>query len=118
MERELFRLNKLFGGIENLDRIPSLVFIADLKNNEIAAKEARESGIPVIGVLNTDGDPTLVDQIIPANDRNRKGMEFIVGKIKEMIVDARVKTPSPIIEEGTAKKVDEKEKKLNEYRGR
>jgi len=93
LERELAKLERLFGGIENLDRLPTLVFIADLKNNEIAAKEAREIGATVVGVVNTDSDPTLVDRIIPANDRNKKAMDFIINRVKEMVLEAKAKMP-------------------------
>jgi small subunit ribosomal protein S2 len=94
LERELFKLEKLFGGIIGLDKMPSLVFVADLKNNELAAKEAREVGIKVIGVLNTDADPDLVDYGIPANDRNRESIEFLVGKLKTIIQAERAKAPT------------------------
>ena len=93
LERELFKLEKLFGGIRNLDRIPSLVFVADLRNNELAAKEAREVGVKVVGILNTDANPDLVDYGIPANDRNRDGVEFLVNKFKTAIQEERAKLP-------------------------
>ncbi len=98
LERELFKLEKFFGGISNLDKIPVLVFVADLKNNELAAKEAKEVGVKVVGILNTDANPDLVDYGIPANDRNRKGMEFLVNRLKTAIQDARAKIPD--IKEG------------------
>jgi small subunit ribosomal protein S2 len=94
LERELAKLEKLFGGIGDLDKLPSLVFIADLKNNELAAKEAREMGVKVVGILNTDADPSLVDYGVPANDRNRKGIEFLVNKFKTAVQEERGKTPT------------------------
>jgi small subunit ribosomal protein S2 len=93
LERELFKLEKHFGGIINLDKIPSLVFVADLRNNELAAKEAREVGVKIVGILNTDADPDLVDYGIPANDRNRKGVEFLVNKFKTAVQEERAKLP-------------------------
>lgn len=94
LERELFKLEKLFGGISGLDKIPALVFVADLKNNELAAKEAKEVGVKVVGILNTDANPDLVDHGIPANDRNRKGIEFLMDRLKTAIREARAKMPA------------------------
>lgn len=94
LERELFKLEKLFGGISSLDKIPALVFVADLKNNELAAKEAKEVGVKVVGILNTDANPDLVDHGIPANDRNRKGIEFLMDRLKTAIREARAKMPA------------------------
>ncbi|MFH1694586.1 MAG: 30S ribosomal protein S2 [Patescibacteria group bacterium] len=105
LERDLLKLEKLFGGIATLDRAPSLMFVADLNSNDIAAKEARQTGVKIIGILNTDADPDKVDYGIPANDRNNKSIEFIVNKIKEMIIEARKKVPTTLVEEKGEQKV-------------
>jgi len=81
--KELAKLEKLFGGIESLDKLPSMVFIADLSENEYAAREAKQKGIPVIGFMNTDTDPTLIDYPIPANDRNTASVELLMKYLEE-----------------------------------
>lgn len=78
IDKELVKLEKLFGGIEELNDLPSLMFIADIKKNEFAAKEARQKNIPVIAFLNTDANPKLIDYPIPANDRNPKSVELLM----------------------------------------
>ena len=96
--KELAKLDKLFGGIESLDRMPSILFIADLVKNEYAAREAKQKGIPIIAFLNTDADPKLVDHPIPANDKNPKSikllMEFLEEAANEGKAQAAIKTAS------------------------
>lgn len=83
MSKELAKLDKLFGGIESLDKMPSLLFIADLVKNEYAAREAKQKGIPIIAFLNTDADPKLVDHPIPANDKSRESIKLLMKYLEE-----------------------------------
>ena len=97
-ERELNKLDRLFGGIESLDKVPALVILTDLTNNESASREAKALDIPVLGILNTDSDPNLVTVGIPANDKNVNSVEFLLDQLKEMIVEARKHIPEKKIE--------------------
>ena len=90
MNKELAKLEKLFGGIENLDRMPSLLFIADLVKNEYAAREAKQKGIPIVAFLNTDADPKLVDYPIPANDRNAKSIKLLMEYLEKAANEGKV----------------------------
>jgi len=83
IDKELAKLDKLFGGIENLDKLPSLMFIADLSENEYAAREAKQKGVPIIALLNTDANPNLVDHPIPANDRNPKSIALLMEYLEQ-----------------------------------
>ena len=83
LSRELAKLERLFAGMSILERLPALVFIADLTANGIAAREAKRKGIPVVAFVNTDADPSLVDYPIPANDRNRKSVELLIRGLDE-----------------------------------
>ncbi|MBI2011043.1 MAG: 30S ribosomal protein S2 [Candidatus Colwellbacteria bacterium] len=81
-KRELDKLERLFAGISTLERLPALVFIADLAENDLAAKEAKQKGIPVAAFVNTDADPALVDYPVPANDRNIKSIEILLRELE------------------------------------
>ncbi len=90
MNKELTKLKRLFSGIENFEKLPAAVFIADLNENEFAAKEAKQKGISVVAMLNTDGNPKLVDYPIPANNRNRESVEIIMNYLEKVIADAKL----------------------------
>ncbi len=94
--RERDRLRKVFGGIEDMTRIPGLLFVVDIKKEHLAIKEAKILGIPVIGVVDTNSDPGEVDFPIPANDDSIKSVELITKVIADAIASgreiARVKT--------------------------
>ena len=89
LDRDRARLEILFGGIEKLDRLPSLVLIVDLAANTLAAKEAKSTSIPVVALVNTDADPRLADYVIPANDRNPKSVKFLLDYLAEVTEKAR-----------------------------
>ncbi|MCX6154527.1 MAG: 30S ribosomal protein S2 [Candidatus Kapabacteria bacterium] len=83
--RERERLRKFFGGIEDMTRLPSAIFIVDIKKEHIAVKEAKILGIPVIGIVDTNCDPGEVDFPIPANDDSVKTIELIVKVMADAI---------------------------------
>lgn len=93
-ERELEKLSRLLGGIEDMGSLPDLVFVADLSSDETAAREARQLGIPVVGILNTDSDPRMVDVGIPANEKSIRSAEFIIGKVKDLLAQAQKSKPA------------------------
>ncbi|MEX2054242.1 MAG: 30S ribosomal protein S2 [Candidatus Colwellbacteria bacterium] len=107
LEKELNKLQRLFGGIETLTSLPKLVFVADVASNQIPAKEARALGIPVLGIINTDADPSLVDQGIPANERSVKSVEFIMDRTKEAILAGKVRQVSLDESKGEDKEKEE-----------
>lgn len=97
---ELKNLELRFGGIKNLSKLPDVVFICDLDKNQLVLKEAKDKGIPVVAIVDTNIDPTSVDYIIPANDDAQSSVRYILGKIQELYVsqsnypDPQLKTPS------------------------
>ena len=68
MQRELQKLEKNLGGIKDMKKLPGAIFVVDSKKEEIAVKEARKLGIPVIATVDTNCDPDVIDFPIPAND--------------------------------------------------
>ncbi|MCR4261122.1 MAG: 30S ribosomal protein S2, partial [Candidatus Colwellbacteria bacterium] len=100
LEKELMKLSRFFGGLEKMNKLPQMVFVADISSDVTPAKEAKSLGIPVAGIINTDANPKLVDYGIAANDRNAKSAEFLLEKIKEVIKAAQAKfvaTPLEVV---------------------
>jgi len=89
MDKELAKLERFFGGIETLDKLPSMIFIADLSKNEYAAREARQKGIPVMAFLNTDTNPNLVDHPIPGNDRSMSSVRLLMEFLAETAAEGK-----------------------------
>ena len=68
VRRELAKLERNLGGIQNLEKLPSAVFVIDTKKEHIAVTEANRLGIPVVAVVDTNCDPDVIDYVIPGND--------------------------------------------------
>lgn len=77
LEREKAKLQRLFGGISDLNRLPAALFIVDIKREHIAIAEAKKLNIPTFAVVDTNSDPTVVDFPIPANDDAAKSIALI-----------------------------------------
>lgn len=82
---ELNRLNQRFGGIKNIVKLPEALLVIDVKKEKGAVKEANMKGIPVIGVCDTNSDPTGVDYLIPANDDAISSLKLILGTIAKVL---------------------------------
>jgi small subunit ribosomal protein S2 len=89
LKKELVKLQSSLGGMKNIDRLPGALFLADIKKDQIAVLEARKLGIPVIGIVDTNCDPDLVDCIIPANDDAIRAIKLIAGKIADAIIESK-----------------------------
>lgn len=85
LSREQEKLNNVLGGIANLNRIPSAVFVVDISHETIAISEAKKLNINTFGMVDTNSDPTSVDFAIPANDDAAQSIEVIVNYLKEAI---------------------------------
>lgn len=88
-EKEIRNLEIKFGGIKNLEKLPDVIFVVDVKKDELAVKEAKRKGIKVVGVTDTNVDPSLVDYPIPANDEAISSAGYILEKVKETILKAK-----------------------------
>jgi len=89
LERKTDKLNRRLGGIKGMDRLPSLVFIADVRREQIAVKEANKLGIPILAMVDTNCDPTPIDLVIPANDDAIRSIKLIANKLADAIVEGR-----------------------------
>ncbi len=86
MDQELKRLDIRFRGIKNLKGLPEAIFVCDMKKDELAIREAKQKGIKVIAIADTNVDPTQVDYPIPANDDAISSVEYILDKLKEVVL--------------------------------
>ena len=85
MDREMAKLSKFFGGISKMDKLPDALFVVDIHREEVAVLEGKKMGIPVIGIADTNSDPSLLDIVIPMNDDAEKGLELVMGAINEAL---------------------------------
>lgn len=85
LTRERNKLEKVLGGIANLNRLPSAVFIVDIHHEHIAIAEAHKLGLRTFGVVDTNSDPNQVDFPIPANDDASRSIELVVKYMTEAI---------------------------------
>lgn len=84
-DKEIEKLKKRFEGIKELDKLPEAVFVLSAKYQMIAIREARRKNIPIIGFVDTDSDPNVVDYPIPANDDSLSALKFMLGQIEEIL---------------------------------
>jgi small subunit ribosomal protein S2 len=118
MEAELAKLEFNLGGVRDMDRLPDAVFVTDLKTEEIAVHEAARLRIPIIGLVDTNCDPTPVDYVIPGNDDAIRSCQLIIGTIGGAVEEGssawRVQEEKRIAEEMERRKRDEEERKKRE----
>jgi len=89
LNRERERLRRVFGGIEEMTRIPGAIFVVDVKKEHIAIQEAKKLGIPVIGMVDTNCDPDTVNYPIPSNDDSIRTIELIAETLAESVLSGR-----------------------------
>src|SRR5213595_1457644 len=87
LERERKHLQANLAGIKSLKRLPDTLFVIDSNKEQIAVKEARKLGIPVVAVVDTNCDPTEVDYVIPGNDDALRAIRLFASKISESIAE-------------------------------
>jgi small subunit ribosomal protein S2 len=87
LERERKHLQANLAGIKNMKRLPDALFIVDSNNEAIAVAEARKLGIPVVAVVDTNCDPTVVDYVIPGNDDALRAIRLFTSKISDSVVE-------------------------------
>lgn len=85
LQKEYDKLNKILGGIRDMHRLPNALFIVDPSKEEIAIREARKLNIPVIGIVDTNCDPDMVDYVIPGNDDAIRAVKLITSVMANAI---------------------------------
>jgi len=89
LEREREKLEKNLGGIKEMSRLPSAIFVIDTKKEHIAVHEANRLGIPVVAVVDTNCDPEGIDYVIPGNEDAIRSIRLFTGKIAEACIEGK-----------------------------
>lgn len=100
------RLEKFLGGIEDMPRIPDVLFIVDPRKERIAVKEAQKLNIPIIAMVDTNSDPDEIDVKIPSNDDAIRAVRLITAKMADAIIETNQGKEE--VNEASFKKADEK----------
>ena len=87
LERERKHLQANLAGIKNMSRLPDAIFIIDSNKEQIAVREARKLGIPVVAVVDTNCDPSEVDYVIPGNDDALRAIRLFASKIADSVAE-------------------------------
>src|SRR5713226_10114651 len=87
LERERKHLQANLAGIKNMNRLPDILFVVDSNKEQIAVKEARKLGIPVVAVVDTNCDPSEVDYVIPGNDDALRAIRLFASKVAASIAE-------------------------------
>ncbi len=86
---EIVKLEKFLGGIENMQDLPSALFIVDPRKEKIAVLEARKLGIPIVAVVDTNCDPDEVDYVIPGNDDAIRAVKLLVSVVANAVIEGK-----------------------------
>jgi small subunit ribosomal protein S2 len=89
LSRQIDRLEMLLGGIRNMNGLPDLLFVVDVRREDTAIHEANLLEIPVIALVDTNCDPRNIDYVIPSNDDAIRAIKLLVGKIADAVVEGK-----------------------------
>jgi small subunit ribosomal protein S2 len=88
-QRELTKLEKDIGGIQDMAALPDALFVIDVGYHKIAIAEAKKLGIPVIGVVDTNNNPDGIDYIIPGNDDSSRAIRLYARGVADAILEGK-----------------------------
>jgi small subunit ribosomal protein S2 len=92
-EKERVKLMSTLGGIREMKKLPDILFVVDAFHEAIGIAEARKSGIPVVGLVDTNSNPDTVDVVIPGNDDAIRSITLFVNYIAEAVIEGRAMLP-------------------------
>ena len=107
LQKELEKLKKSFSGIVAMEHLPKAIFIVDTKKEETAVREARRLSIPIIGLIDTNSDPDLIDYPIAGNDDATKSIQIITRLMADAVIEGRRRFLSYLSQEGVQGKTEE-----------
>ena len=105
--RELAKLEKDIGGIQNMATLPDAIFVIDVGYHKIAIAEARKLGIPLIGVVDSNHSPEGIDYVIPGNDDSSKAVILYARGIADAILEGRANAVDDVVKAVVAESEDE-----------
>ena len=86
---EIAKLEKYLGGVKDMKKLPGALFIVDPRKERIAVSEARNLGIPIVAIVDTNCDPDEIDYVIPGNDDAIRAVKLIAGAMADAIIEGR-----------------------------
>ena len=102
VDDKLAKLNKYLGGVKEMMKLPEAIFVVDIGKENIAIQEARKLKIPIIGIVDTDCNPELVDYPIPGNDDSIKSVRFLINEIVDSYTNGANSFQAEFVEQLTA----------------
>ncbi len=120
LSREQEKLEKSLGGIKEMKSLPDVMFVVDVEHEDIAIREAKKLGIPVVAVVDTNCSPDGVDYIIPGNDDAMRAIDLYAALIADAVIEGRASLPEVVLgedefveldAEGNVKKTSDRRKK-------
>jgi len=107
LSREQEKLERSLGGIKKMRSLPDVMFVVDVDHEDIAIREARKLGIPVVAIVDTNCSPEGVDYIIPGNDDAMRAIELYAGVIAEAVLEGKASLPEVALGEDDFVELDE-----------
>jgi small subunit ribosomal protein S2 len=105
--REMEKLEKDIGGIQDMNALPDAIFVIDVGFHKIAVLEAKKLGIPLIGVVDTNHSPIGIDYVIPGNDDSSKAVALYARGIADAIIEGRASAGNELVKAVSAESADE-----------
>ena len=105
--REIAKLEKDIGGIQDMAALPDAIFIIDVGFHKIAVAEANKLGIPLIGVVDTNHSPEGIDYVIPGNDDSAKAVTLYARGIADAIIEGRANAVNEVVKAAASESTDE-----------
>jgi small subunit ribosomal protein S2 len=99
-EREIGKLEKDIGGIQDMTALPDAMFVIDVGYHKIAVAEAKKLGIPVIGVVDTNHSPEDIDYVIPGNDDSAKAVALYARAVADAVLEGKAQAVTEIVQTG------------------
>jgi small subunit ribosomal protein S2 len=106
-KREMEKLEKDIGGIQDMNALPDAIFVIDVGFHKIAVLEAKKLGIPLIGVVDSNHSPIGIDYVIPGNDDSSKAVALYARGIADAIIEGRANASSEVVRAVSAESADE-----------
>jgi small subunit ribosomal protein S2 len=98
-QRELTKLEKEIGGIQDMNALPDALFVIDVGYHKIGVAEARKLGIPIIGVVDTNHSPEGIDYVIPGNDDSAKAVALYARTIADAVLEGKANSVTEVVQQ-------------------
>ncbi len=109
LDETLNKLHRYYDGLKEMDKVPEAMFVVDLGMEKNCVAEARRTGVSIVGLVDTDCDPMLVDHAIPGNDDAIRSIRLMAGRIADAVIEGKRQREAMMVEEGEGEEPEEME---------